>query len=65
MSDGAARDAVKVGVIQGTDVPIIELRETDRILCPVCGAECVQEKCKAICRSATCRHRVVYNCSEF
>ena len=35
------------------------------VVCPVCGAEVVQEKCKLICRSETCRGRVVMNCSEF
>jgi hypothetical protein len=35
------------------------------ITCPVCGAAVVQEKCKVICRSDTCRGRIVLNCSEF
>lgn len=35
------------------------------IICPVCGAATVQEKCKIICRSDTCRGRVIMNCSEF
>ena len=35
------------------------------IVCPVCGATVVQEKCKIICRSETCRGRVIMNCSEF
>ena len=43
--------------------------DTDRdeaaIVCPVCGAAVVQEKCKLICRSDVCRGRVVMNCSEF
>lgn len=34
-------------------------------VCPVCGAEAVQEKCKLVCRSATCTYRIIYNCSEF
>jgi len=34
-------------------------------LCPVCGAPCVQEKCKIVCISERCVHRVVMNCSEF
>ncbi len=34
-------------------------------ICPVCGAECVQEKCKVVCVSTQCIHRVVKNCSEF
>jgi hypothetical protein len=35
------------------------------IVCPVCGAQVVQEKCKLICHSDVCRGRVVMNCSEF
>ena len=35
------------------------------VVCPVCGAVAVQEKCKVICRSDVCRGRVVMNCSEF
>jgi hypothetical protein len=35
------------------------------LICPVCGAVVAQEKCKVICRSDTCRGRIVYNCSEF
>ena len=38
---------------------------TSNIVCPVCGAAVVQEKCKLICRSDICRGRVVMNCSEF
>jgi hypothetical protein len=37
----------------------------DAIVCPVCGAATVQEKCKIICKSDLCRGRVVYNCAEF
>jgi hypothetical protein len=37
----------------------------NNIICPVCGAVAVQEKCKLICRSEVCRGRVVMNCSEF
>jgi hypothetical protein len=39
--------------------------ETAQMVCPVCGAQCVQEKCKVLCVSETCVHRVVMNCSEF
>ncbi len=39
--------------------------ETTQMVCPVCGAKCVQEKCKIVCVSDTCVHRVVMNCSEF
>jgi len=35
------------------------------IVCPVCGAATVREKCKVICQSDLCRGRVIYNCSEF
>jgi hypothetical protein len=35
------------------------------VICPVCGAIAVHEKCKVICRSDKCRGRVVMNCSEF
>ncbi|MDD5262683.1 MAG: hypothetical protein PHD76_12635 [Methylacidiphilales bacterium] len=34
-------------------------------VCPVCGAALIQEKCKVVCRSATCTYRIVFNCSEF
>ena len=37
----------------------------DDTLCPVCGAELISEKCKVICRSETCRYRIVFNCAEF
>ena len=35
------------------------------IVCPVCGATTVQEKCKIICKSEVCRGRVIMNCAEF
>ena len=34
-------------------------------VCPVCGAVLLSEKCKVVCRSATCGYRIVFNCSEF
>jgi len=37
----------------------------EAIICPVCGEVAVQEKCKIICRSETCRGRIIMNCSEF
>ena len=40
-------------------------KSSEPIICPVCGAIAVQEKCKMICRSDICRGRVVMNCSEF
>jgi hypothetical protein len=39
--------------------------ESEAIICPVCGAKAVQEKCKVVCRSEICRGRIVMNCSEF
>jgi len=42
-----------------------EKPRAEAIICPVCGAIAVQEKCKIICRSEKCRGRVVMNCSEF
>jgi len=43
-----------------------EVQESEaEVVCPVCGAAAVQEKCKMICRSDICRGRVVMNCSEF
>jgi hypothetical protein len=41
------------------------LRTGEEIICPVCGAVAVREKCKVVCRSNQCRGRVVMNCSEF
>jgi predicted RNA-binding Zn-ribbon protein involved in translation (DUF1610 family) len=35
------------------------------LICPLCGAIAVQEKCKLICHSEICRGRVLMNCSEF
>ena len=35
------------------------------LICPVCGEETLQEKCKIICHSEICRGRVILNCSEF
>ena len=49
-----------------TESRLLASREVSaEIRCPVCGAVAVQEKCKVICRSETCRRRVVMNCSEF
>jgi hypothetical protein len=42
-----------------------EPEQEDKIICPVCGAECVQRRCKVVCESDQCRGRVVQNCSEF
>jgi hypothetical protein len=43
--------------------PVAE--ESSAIVCPVCGAKAIQEKCKVICRSETCRGRIIMNCAEF
>jgi GNAT superfamily N-acetyltransferase len=43
----------------------LPLSSSAAIVCPVCGAATVQEKCKVICKSDLCRGRVVYNCAEF
>jgi hypothetical protein len=45
--------------------PAQEASDAGEVICPVCGAAAVQEKCKMICRSENCRGRVVMNCSEF
>ena len=44
--------------------PVLKQTE-DNVICPVCGAVALQEKCKVICHSDICRGRVVMNCSEF
>jgi GNAT superfamily N-acetyltransferase len=43
----------------------LPLSSPSAIVCPVCGAATVQEKCKVICKSDLCRGRVIYNCAEF
>ena len=40
-------------------------RESSDVICPVCGAACVQRRCKVVCESDQCRGRVIYNCAEF
>jgi hypothetical protein len=42
-----------------------EQEDEEKIICPVCGAVCVQRRCKVVCESDQCRGRVVQNCSEF
>lgn len=40
-------------------------QETENgIICPVCGATAVPEKCKVIYHSEICRGRVILNCLE-
>jgi hypothetical protein len=46
-------------------IEAIKVESGDEVVCPVCGAATVQEKCKVICKSDRCRGRVVYNCAEF
>jgi GNAT superfamily N-acetyltransferase len=43
----------------------LPLSSSSAIICPVCGAATVQEKCKIICKSDLCRGRIIYNCAEF
>lgn len=40
-------------------------RTAEASICPACGAEVQQQKCKVICRSDVCVYRIIYNCSEF
>jgi hypothetical protein len=47
----------KIADASGTD--------SNKNVCPVCGKELVQEKCKEVCRSEKCVYRIIYNCSEF
>ena len=54
-----------MGSIIGWRDSLDRLTDDVPVYCPVCAAECVQEKCKVICRSDKCRGRVVMNCSEF
>jgi len=43
----------------------VEPLDAGPIMCPVCGAEAVYEKCKVLCKSDTCRGRIIMNCTEF
>lgn len=46
--------------------PEKETEETpSELVCPVCGAPLVHEKCKLVCRSDRCVYRIVFNCAEF
>jgi hypothetical protein len=53
------------GLPPGHDPAFLQPEDSASIVCPVCGAKAVQEKCKVICRSETCRGRVIMNCAEF
>ena len=57
MSKSDFEDAASIGDSAAAD--------PSAIICPVCGGATVQEKCKVICKSDTCRGRVVMNCGEF
>lgn len=37
----------------------------DGMVCPLCGARLIQEKCKIVCRSESCVYRIILNCAEF
>ena len=45
--------------------PATSQNDNPDTVCPVCGAALISEKCKVVCRSATCGYRIVFNCSEF
>ncbi len=45
--------------------PATSRNDNPDTVCPVCGAALISEKCKVVCRSATCGYRIVFNCSEF
>lgn len=44
---------------------LLASQRSDELVCPVCGSELIQEKCKVVCRSEQCLYRLIYNCSEF
>jgi hypothetical protein len=64
MKHSATADS-SFGQQEGPETETETEREQGAIVCPVCGAAVVQEKCKLICRSGVCRGRVIMNCSEF
>ena len=45
--------------------PATSQNDNPDTVCPICGAALISEKCKVVCRSATCGYRIVFNCSEF
>lgn len=42
-----------------------KIADTSKLICPVCGHQLIQEKCKIVCRSSTCVYLIIFNCSEF
>ena len=50
---------------EGATVPPELGASSPDIICPVCGATLISEKCKVVCRSERCRCRIVFNCAEF
>ena len=58
-----AREANEREMLRAPDVG--DDPTNSEIVCPVCGAKCVQRRCKVVCESEQCRGRVVLNCSEF
>jgi len=58
-------ESSKTDLEPGHDSAFSDPEESSAIICPVCGAKAVQQKCKVICRSETCRGRVIMNCAEF
>jgi len=69
VSLSAAHDADTVQalaeVLRAMDTPSPSPNGNPDTVCPVCGAALISEKCKVVCRSATCGYRIVFNCSEF
>jgi 8-amino-7-oxononanoate synthase len=68
VSLSAAHDTETVRTLAATlravTAPPVPAGNPDTV-CPVCGAALISEKCKVVCRSATCGYRIVFNCSEF
>jgi len=69
VSLSAAHDPEVVGLLaaalRAVAFPETAPNDNPDTVCPVCGAALISEKCKVICRSATCGYRIVFNCSEF
>ncbi len=69
VSLSAAHDADVVrtlaAALRAVSAPEAPKTDNPDTVCPVCGATLISEKCKVVCRSATCGYRIVFNCSEF